>query len=90
MEKIKKEYEPDDPFEMVEQGFKATPQEYDYMATCIIEEYALMGFNKDMIISIFRSPWYQLPHSIYKVKGEEYVLSRINELATSWSSSDMK
>lgn len=86
----KNEFSPDDPYEMIQNGFDATPEEFDNMATCVIEELMFMGYNDEMIIAMFRSPFYQLPHSILKTKGEKYLISKIEQVTKKWGLNPVK
>jgi hypothetical protein len=86
----KDEFSPDDPYELISTGFDASPEEFDHMATCIIEELMFMGYNAAMVIAVFRSPFYQLPHSILKTKGEQYLVSKIKEVVEKWGLSPRK
>lgn len=79
---LKKEFEGDDPFALVGQGFPC-PDGYDSsgeMARCFVEEFALLGYPAGFVLSIFRNPFYQGPHGVYRAKGEGFVLELIREV----------
>jgi hypothetical protein len=46
-------------------------------ARCIVEEYALTGFAATEILALFASPTYGLPHTIYRRRGEQFVLDLV-------------
>jgi hypothetical protein len=72
-----KEPEADDPMELVMVSLPAGDPEL--MATCLIEEYARLGFNEDEILELFRQPLYHI-HFLYCEKGEAWVRVRIQEV----------
>jgi hypothetical protein len=78
----RKDFEEDDPFALIGQGFPC-PQGYDAMgemARCFIEELAMMGYPARFVLSIFRRPFYQGPHGVYRAKGEKYILDLIHRV----------
>ncbi len=65
-----KEWEPDDPMELV---FVSLPDgNPELMATCIIEEYAHLGMSQEEILRLFRLPIYRT-HVFYRTYGEGWV-----------------
>lgn len=79
---LRKELEPDDPFAFIGQGFP-NPEGYDSMgemARCFIEEFAMLGYPASFVLRIFRNPFYQGPHGVYRARGEGYVLELIREV----------
>lgn len=82
---LKKEFESDDPYSLVGQGFPCPPG-YDStgeMARCFIEEFALLGYSGPLILQLFKSPRYQGPHGVYTARGEAYVRGMMAEVFTS-------
>jgi hypothetical protein len=65
-----KEWEPDDPMELVMVGLPDGNTEL--MATCIIEEYAHLGMSEEEILRLFRLPIYRT-HLFYRTYGESWV-----------------
>jgi hypothetical protein len=69
-----KHYDRDDPFTMV--GV-AVPGDGDAdlvnMACAFAEEFLRMGWPAERVLALFRSPFYQGPHAVYRAKGEEWV-----------------
>ena len=43
------------------------------MTRCMIEEYAMMGFSSEMLMKMFKNPFYQAVHRVYASRGEAYV-----------------
>ncbi len=56
----------------------------DYMAECLVEEYMLLGWSDDQLESLFRNPFFHLPHQIYQARGDEYVCSLIRDKRETW------
>ncbi len=78
-----KEAEPQDPMELVA---LAVPEgDMDYMAECVVEEYALLGWSDKQLMTLFSHPMFQATHRIYQDKGEEYVRSLIQKVRDKWS-----
>jgi hypothetical protein len=78
-----KEFEPDDPMELVGVALPAGDQ--DQLLDDIVLEYLFMGSTPLQILMLFRSPCYGATHQIYRQKGEAYVKERIQRLAEQWS-----
>ena len=43
------------------------------MTRCMIEEYAMMGFSSELLMKMFKNPFYQAVHRVYASRGEAYV-----------------
>jgi hypothetical protein len=80
--KLEKHSEADDPYALVghgvpvEDGVDAAGD----MALCFVEEYAMMGFPRSMVAGIFRNPYYQGPHGVFCLRGEEFVTRILDEV----------
>lgn len=77
---VDKEFEESDPLEMVGvqipiQGDKHIVE----MAETFIEEYLRMSWPEDMILGLFKLPFYRGPYFAYRVLGEERVRNMISE-----------
>jgi hypothetical protein len=70
-----KPLEPDDPMALVGVRLERAPDEQALMemAWCFVEEYTRMGWSGDRILRLFRNPLYRGPHSILRLKGEDFV-----------------
>ncbi len=77
-----KEHEQGDPFEMVQMVLDAPADDdfYREMAQTFVEEYMMMGWTDEKLLSMFRDPFYQGPHSILQKKGELFVTQLIREV----------
>jgi hypothetical protein len=77
-----KEFERDDPLELVGIGYPvAVPEETDReTARCLVEEYALSGFSAFEVGALFESPAYALPHAIYKRRGADFVRTLVENV----------
>jgi hypothetical protein len=82
MAETEKEFEQDDPFEMVQMflDIPADDQFYEQMARTFIEEYMMMGWADDEILSLFQEPYYRGTHDVLVKKGEEFVKNLIREV----------
>jgi len=82
MAETEKEFEQEDPFEMVRMfiDLPADDSFYDRMARTFIEEYLLMGWADDEIFALFQDPFYRGTHDILQKKGEAFVKNLIDEV----------
>jgi hypothetical protein len=80
----KDESDPEDPMEMVGVVSPASAEEVEYVARCIIEEFAWFGFDRERILSLFRDPHYVGAHTITKQMGEPWVVSLVDTVAREW------
>ena len=81
----KKEFEPEDPIEMV--GIELpgqTEAELCDMALCFAEEFAREGWDEVRLMAMFKNPLYQGPYLAWKQKGDEFVRSVIKEALLMW------
>lgn len=71
----KKEFEPEDPMELVGVTFEQQPDDkaFDEMACSIVEEYMRMGWTGENILRLFHNPAFKLTNNILQQRGEEYV-----------------
>ncbi len=71
----KKEFEPEDPMELVGVRFEQQPdaEAFDEMACSIVEEYMRMGWTGENILRLFHNPAFKLTNNILQQRGEEYV-----------------
>ncbi|MFQ5738343.1 MAG: hypothetical protein ACE5JX_04980 [Acidobacteriota bacterium] len=73
----KKEAETDDPMELVLNFVPGGDPEF--MARCIIEEYARMGMDEEAILGLFSQPVYQTYH-LYQERGSAWVRDLIRHI----------
>ena len=50
------------------------------MAQTFVEEYMMMGWSDAKILAMFRNPFYQGPHNIFKIKGEAFITNLVHEV----------
>ncbi len=43
------------------------------MTRCMVEEYAMMGFSSELLMKMFKNPFYQALHRVYAARCEAYV-----------------
>ncbi len=77
MNKSQKKYEQDDPFELKGVAFEGDEER---MITCMIEEYARMGWGEERLMRMFTTPNFRIPHRYYREHGEEAVREKIREV----------
>lgn len=80
-----KEYESDDPMEMV--GYEIPGQSEAAlrdMALCFAEEFVRDGLDEGKIMSLFRNPYYKGPYLAWQQKGDEFVKSVIRDAMRMW------
>lgn len=53
---------------------------YEKMARTFVEEYMLMGWSDEEILSLFQEPFYKGTHDILKKQGEPFVKKIIAEV----------
>ncbi|MBM3941585.1 MAG: hypothetical protein FJ316_01405 [SAR202 cluster bacterium] len=80
---MSKEFEPDDPMELV--GVELPGGDIDQALDDLVLEYLSIGWSPTEIMFLFRSPHYQATHNIYRQKGHGYVKERIENLAGEWN-----
>jgi hypothetical protein len=79
---LHKEFEADDPWEMVAMRVPA-PAGYDApaaMARTFVEEFALMGWPPGRILRLFQSEKFAGSHSVYEERGEAFIVALIDEV----------
>ena len=79
---LEKHFEEDDPYALIGQGFPC-PEGFDSvgeMTRCLIEEYALLGFDSNRVLRLFQNPGYQGPHGVYLSRGDSYVRQLVTEV----------
>ena len=82
---VRKEYEEDDPIEMI--GIQLPNQNEEQlrdMALCFAEEFVREGWDEEQLLKMFQNPLYQGPHLAWKQKGDDYVKSVIDEAIRMW------
>ena len=72
-----KEAEPTDPMELV---CEIIPGDARFLAQCVIEEFALIGYGAEDLFTLFREPMYPMLNNILRKKGEAFVCNLINEV----------
>ena len=81
----KNECDPEDPIEIV--GLELpnqTEAQLRDMALCFAEEFVREGWEKERLFQMFRNSFYQGPYLAWKQKGDEFVLSVIDEAINMW------
>lgn len=82
MTTLHKDFEEDDPYALVGQGFPC-PDGYDSigeMARTFVEEFAMLGHTRQFVMQLFKSPRYQGPHGVLMTRGEAYVQDLIADV----------
>jgi hypothetical protein len=81
----KDEYDPEDPVEIigVELPGQSEAQLHD-MALCFAEEFIREGWDRERLFKMFKNPFYQGPHLVWKQRGDDYIKSVIHEAVKMW------
>ena len=77
-----KPYDADDPLEPTAVTLPADREEVAYMGRCFVEEFARLGYRRNALLALFRTPFYQGPHLVCRQLGEEFVQGLIEEEMT--------
>ena len=77
-----KPYAYDDPLEPTAVTLPADREAVAYMGRCFVEEFARMGYRQNALMALFRTPFYQGPHMVYRQLGEGFVSGLIDEEMT--------
>ncbi len=75
--------EEDDPMEVV--GVLLPEGDLDETAAVIVEEFVRAGYDDETLMELFRNPFYQATHWIYRARGEAYVRGLIERTRRQWS-----
>lgn len=67
--------EPDDPMNL--HGFEV-PGDPELMLQVLVEEYARLGYGLDRLMQLFRDPFYQGFHGLWKLYGDEELRRRVS------------
>ncbi len=84
MAELKKEAEQDDPMELMGMIAPGDPDSDRRQAEALIQEFMLMGCDREHLLALFRDPHYQATHRLWKGKGEAYVLEMIDRESSAW------
>jgi len=74
-----KPYEPEDPLEPVALAVPGDEDSIAEMGRCFVEEFVRMGWRRNALMTLFRDPFFQGPHLVYRKMGEEWVRALIDE-----------
>ena len=74
-----KEFEDDDPMELVGMVLPGAPGMVEAIATALVEEYVLLGWDAPRLMTLFVNPLFVATHRIYRQKGEAYVRELIRD-----------
>ncbi|MBZ0129578.1 MAG: hypothetical protein K8F59_10715 [Rhodobacteraceae bacterium] len=72
----------DDPMEFV--AVPLPGGDPDLMAECLIEEFLLMGWSRQRLMTLFTRPVFQATHRIYLDRGEAHVRGLIDRVCAGW------
>jgi hypothetical protein len=80
----RKEFEADDPMELVGVVLPADAEATRDMAYVFAEEFARLGFDSRRILRLFRQPFYAAAYQAYCALGEDAVRRIIEECTQIW------
>lgn len=81
-----KPLEPNDPHELV--GIQLADGDPDFMAECLIEEYLLLGWSDQQLMSLFTRPCFAMTNRIYVDRGHQYVAKLIAQVRSKWTANE--
>ncbi len=78
---VGKEFEKDDPMELVGMVIDAPTDEMMIdMGRVFIDEFLRMGYPNHAVLKLFRDPFYRAPHAIYVAKGEAFIVEMVEQV----------
>ncbi len=80
----KDECDPEDPMEFVGMTFPADAESERRMAECFVEEFILLGFDRERLIGLFSNPQYAGTHALYVKNGEAWVNEAVDRVLSRW------
>jgi hypothetical protein len=80
----RKEFEADDPMELIGVVLPADAEAIQDMAYAFAEEFARMGFDANRIMRLFQQPFYAGAHQAYGALGEAAIRTIIEECTQIW------
>jgi hypothetical protein len=80
-----KEFDHEDPFELIGMVMPGEPGQLEAMAECLVEEYARMGWDERRLMTLFVNPMFMATYRIYRQKGEAYVQDLIARICSRWT-----
>lgn len=81
---VNKDFESEDPMQLVGMVLPGEAGQLEAMAECIVEEYVRMGWDERRLMTIFRSAMFLATHRIYQIKGEMWVRQLIRRVCARW------
>jgi hypothetical protein len=75
-----KEFEEDDPMELVGTVMDSDEDAIEEMGFTFVEELARMKWPREDILAVFMDPHYRGPHSVYAARGLGYVNALIDSV----------
>ena len=82
-----KEAEANDPMELVREAIPGDPL---FLAQCVIEEFALIGYGAEDLVTLFRQPVYPMLNNILRKEGEPFVRSLMKQVLGDWGTLKVK
>ena len=82
-----KEAEANDPMELV---CETIPGDAAFLAQCVIEEFALIGYGAEDLFALFRQPVYPMLNNIFRKEGEAFVRNLIGQVLGEWGTLKVK
>jgi hypothetical protein len=79
-----KDFEADDPMELVGVELPGSPETMRDMAYAFAEEFARMGYRGSQIETLFKTPFYAGAYRAYLALGEAEIQAIIGECVAAW------
>lgn len=79
--------EPDDPMELVGVVVPADGEAQREMAYVFAEEFVRMGYGRERLLTLFKTPFYAGAYGAYRALGEDEIQAIIDECLNAWGRS---
>jgi hypothetical protein len=76
--------DPDDPNMLVGVVLPGDAESVTYMAETFADEFAMLGYDEDRLLVLFRHPFYAGAHQALQVLGEETIREIIRQSVSLW------
>ncbi|NUN48444.1 MAG: hypothetical protein HUU15_06410 [Candidatus Brocadiae bacterium] len=81
----KDEMDETDPMQFVGMGVPAGPGADEDMVRAVVEEFMLLGFDRNRLLGLFRNSFYAGTHRIWRERGEAYVTDLLDKVLAEWT-----
>ncbi|MBI5368109.1 MAG: hypothetical protein HZA54_13800 [Planctomycetes bacterium] len=80
----KDEFDHEDPMALVGVELPATDRDVEEFTRAVIEEYALIGYSREMIVRLFQGPQFSATYSVWQSRGQAWLDGMIDRVSADW------